>query len=86
MCSSMCWGKTWKIWERGRVLLVEARIQGRVIEVLRCKPRLRKELESGGDGRCKVQDWGFTCKDNWEAQIVGLILSKGVIAGFFLIF
>lgn len=48
---------------------MEAQGQGRGTEVLRCEQRLCNELESGGNGLYKVQDWGFSCKDNWKAQI-----------------
>lgn len=55
----MRWGKTWKIWERGGVLVVEAQDQGRGTEVLRREPRLRKEPQSGGDGPVQSSGLGL---------------------------
>ena len=41
------------------MLVVEAQDQGRGTEVLRREPRLRKELQSGGDGPVQSSGLGL---------------------------
>lgn len=33
--------------------------------------------------QCKVQDWGFSCRDNWEAQIGQFDIKQGCDGGVF---